>query len=81
MRCARSRCRGREVCDEHASEAVQEYLNLRRSLGFKLREAGKQLLEFVTFMEQRRASYITTQLALAWAQQPRPCSRPSGRGA
>jgi integrase len=51
-------------------QAVQEYLNLRRGLGFKLREAGKGLLGFVTFMEQHRASYITQALALAWAQQP-----------
>ena len=29
-------------------QAVQEYLSLRRSLGFKLREAGKGLLDFVT---------------------------------
>ena len=50
-------------------EAVQDYLTLRRSLGFKLHEAGKLLLAFVTFMEQQRASYITPQLALAWAQQ------------
>lgn len=49
--------------------AVQEYLSLRRSLGFKLKEAGKALLDFVTFMEQHRASYITQALALAWAQQ------------
>jgi integrase/recombinase XerD len=51
-------------------QAVREYLILRRSLGFKLHDAGKQLLAFVTFMEQHRAFYITTQLALAWAQQP-----------
>jgi len=50
--------------------AVQEYLTLRRSLGFKLHEAGKGLLAFVTFMEQRRAAHITTPLALTWAQQP-----------
>jgi len=43
---------------------------MRRGLGFKLREAGKGLLDFVTFMERRRASYITTKLALTWAQQP-----------
>lgn len=49
--------------------AVQEYLTLRRSLGFKLRDAGTALLQFVTFMEQHRASSITSQLALAWAQQ------------
>jgi len=51
-------------------EAVQEYLEIRRGLGFKLLEAGKLLLAFVTFMEQQRASYITPQLALSWAQQP-----------
>ena len=51
-------------------EAVGEYLNLRRSLGFKLHETGKLLPAFVKFMEEHRSSYITTRLALAWAQQP-----------
>lgn len=51
-------------------QALQEYLSLRRGLGFKLREAGKGLHDFVTFMEQRRADYVTHELALAWAQQP-----------
>ncbi len=51
-------------------QAVEEYLNLRRNLGFKLREAGKGLFDFVTYMELHRASHITQALALAWAQQP-----------
>ena len=51
-------------------QAVREYLSMRRDLGFQLRETGKGLLDFVTFMEQHRASYITQALALAWAQQP-----------
>jgi integrase len=51
-------------------QAVHEYLSMRRNLGFKLREAGKALLDFVTFMEQHHAPYITEALALAWAQQP-----------
>jgi len=51
-------------------EAVREYLTMRRSLGFKLRETGKLLLAFVEFMEEHRTSHITTRLALAWAQQP-----------
>ncbi len=51
-------------------QAVHEYLSMRRNLGFKLREAGKALLDFVTFMEKHRALYITEALALAWAQQP-----------
>jgi integrase/recombinase XerD len=50
-------------------QAVHEYLSMRRSLGFKLREAGKALLDFVTFMEQHRATYITEALALTWAKQ------------
>ena len=51
-------------------QAVQEYLTMRRSLGYKLQDAGTRLLDFVTFMEQHRASYITHSLALAWAKQP-----------
>jgi len=50
--------------------AVQEYVRMRRDLGFKLREPGKGLLDFVRFMEQHRTSYITQALALTWAQQP-----------
>jgi integrase/recombinase XerD len=51
-------------------QAVQQYLTMRRSLGFQLYKAGKLLPTFVKFMEEHRASYITTKLALAWAQQP-----------
>jgi len=51
-------------------EAVRSYLDLRRGLGFKLQDAGKALTDFVTFLEQHHASYITQSLALAWAQQP-----------
>lgn len=50
-------------------EAVEEYLIMRRGLGFKLQDAGKGLLDFVAFMEKCQASYITQQLALTWAQQ------------
>ena len=51
-------------------QAIQEYLSMRRGLGFKLREAGKGLLDFASFMQQRRASFVTQALALTWAQQP-----------
>jgi integrase/recombinase XerD len=51
-------------------QAVQDYLDLRRSLGFKLNKAGNALPDFVAFMEQHRAPYITQALALVWAQQP-----------
>jgi len=51
-------------------ESVEDYLAMRRALGFTLRDTGKFLLDFVTYMEQHRAAYITQALALAWAQQP-----------
>ena len=51
-------------------QAVHEYVRMRRGLGFKLHEAGKGLLDFVTFMERHRAASVTQALALAWAQQP-----------
>jgi integrase/recombinase XerD len=51
-------------------QAVQEYVAMRRDLGFKLQRAGKELLDFVKFMEQHRTFYITQALALSWAQQP-----------
>jgi integrase/recombinase XerD len=51
-------------------QSIKEYLAMRRSLGYKLRETGTGLLDFAAFMERRRASYITQALALAWAQKP-----------
>lgn len=51
-------------------KAVENYLTMRRSLGFKLRDMGHNLRHFVSFMEQQRTSIITTELALRWAQQP-----------
>ncbi len=51
-------------------QSVQEYLAMRRSLGFKLSDAATGLRDFVTFMEHHHAPYITHRLALAWAKQP-----------
>ena len=53
------------------TKAIDDYLALRRSLGFKLHSAGAALMNFASFMEQQQAESITTQLALDWAQQPR----------
>jgi integrase len=51
-------------------EEVRDYSEMRRSLGFKLRETGKLLSAFIRFLEEHRSSFFTTQLALAWPQQP-----------
>ena len=54
----------------HLRKAVEDYLTMRRSLGFKLRDMGYNLHHFVSFMEKQGASFITTDLALCWAQLP-----------
>jgi len=51
------------------SEVAKEYLTIRRALGFKLLQTGRNLPQFVRFLEHRSASFITTQLALQWAQE------------
>lgn len=51
-------------------QAVEEYLALRRGLGFALRGPGAMLPQFAAFLEQEGASYITRELALRWATQP-----------
>lgn len=50
-------------------QAVYEYVNVRRDLGFKLDKAERGLRDFVAFMERRHATYITQSLALEWALQ------------
>src|SRR5580658_5460737 len=52
-------------------DASHEYLKVRRSLGFKLRAVASALRSFVTFAERENTAYITTDLALRWAQEPR----------
>src|SRR5260370_31477298 len=49
--------------------ALENYLTMRRGLGFKLEETETQLAKFVLFMRKKRATFITNSLALEWAQQ------------
>jgi len=51
-------------------KALQEYLAMRRALGFQLLDAGAALSDFVSFLKRRRTSHITIRLALEWAQKP-----------
>ena len=50
-------------------KALEEYLAVRRALGFKLRQTERFLRKFVHFAETEGASVITTKLALRWAQE------------
>lgn len=48
---------------------LDDYLGVRRGFGYKLERAGRLLPGFVTFLEESGATFITTQVALAWATQ------------
>ncbi len=54
-------------------KSLEEYLSIRRKLGFKLQRAGKLLPDFVLFAEKESASFITVELALRWATQSKDC--------
>jgi integrase/recombinase XerD len=51
-------------------QALDDYLRIRRQLGFELTGPERQLNNFVGFLEQPDAERITTELALRWAQMP-----------
>lgn len=52
------------------NQHVEDYLRLRRSLGFKLEREGQLLAQFVAYLETAGATSITSDLAIAWAGQP-----------
>ena len=50
--------------------ALNEYLTIRRALGFELREVAGCLRNFIAFLQAEGASCITTELSLRWATRP-----------
>jgi hypothetical protein len=57
-------------------KTLNEYLAVRRALGFKLKAQGRLLHSFVDFVELQRASFITRSLALRWAMDS-PAGQPA----
>jgi hypothetical protein len=55
--------------DQH----LEDYLELRHHLGFKLYDTACELRNFVRFAQEEKAYYITTKLAIRWATQPTGC--------
>jgi integrase/recombinase XerD len=47
--------------------AMNDYLTVRRQLGFELKEPGRRLEHFVSFMERAGSEHVTSELALMWA--------------
>ena len=52
-------------------KALCDYLQIRRQMGFQLREEERIIEGFLDFLEQAGADQITTKLALAWATATR----------
>jgi len=50
---------------------LQEYLALRRAMGFKLVGEGRLLAQFVAYLDGLGVEMVTTEAALAWATQLR----------
>jgi integrase len=50
--------------------ALNDYLTMRRALGYKLQRAEKLLTQFIGFVEASGTERITTDVALAWATLP-----------
>jgi hypothetical protein len=50
--------------------ALERYLSMRQGLGYKYQHQARRLASFVSFMEERNATTITTKLAVAWATLP-----------
>jgi integrase len=61
-------------------QAVDDYISVRRSLGFKLEDYPWMLHDFVGFLEAAGALSVTAELAVAWAQLPGAEAHPSYLG-
>jgi integrase/recombinase XerD len=57
-----------------SAQAVQDYLTLRRAMGYQLRTCEYLLRDFAEFLHGRGATTVTIQSALQWAMQPADAS-------
>jgi integrase/recombinase XerD len=58
----------------HLSSHIEDYLAMRRALGFKLGKEGRLLRDFAAFAEAVGVSTVTTDVAVAWAILPQNAS-------
>ncbi|HXL89076.1 MAG TPA: tyrosine-type recombinase/integrase [Streptosporangiaceae bacterium] len=57
-------------------QAAQEYLAMRRALGYKLATQGRILMSFAASMDAAGRELITTEAAVDWAAHPPHSTRP-----
>jgi integrase len=56
-------------------DALVKYVAVRRALGTKFQEPALTLDHFVDFLEREEAEFITSELALRWATEPKGVQR------
>ena len=56
------------------TRSPEEYLAMRRSLGFKLAGEGRMLLEFADRLDATGQTTVTVTAAVAWASEPTEAS-------
>jgi len=54
----------------HLQEHADDYLRLRRALGFKLKEHGRLLPQLVAYLKAVGATTVMSEAAIAWARLP-----------
>jgi integrase/recombinase XerD len=52
------------------AEHLEDYLRMRRALGFQLGRHGQVLPHFVAWLDAAGATTVTVELAVAWARLP-----------
>ena len=50
-------------------QAAEEYLSMRRALGYRLVTQGRLLASFISYLERAGADTVTIEAAVAWASQ------------
>lgn len=50
--------------------AADDYLRVRRALGYKLERQGRQLLQFIAYLDAVGATTVTIEHAIDWATLP-----------
>jgi hypothetical protein len=55
--------------------AAHDYLRVRRALGYKLERQGRQLLQFVAYLDAVGATTVTIEHAIGWATLPAGATR------
>ena len=60
---------------KNLSQALKDYLGLRSGLGFKMKDARRDLPKLVSFLNRQRVRSISTRLAVQWAVEPQTAKK------